>query len=89
MLAEGMRAVERWEATERGTDAEYQAAEQATRCFAELDAALKDGARLPVMWWPSLPRRSHHCGLCGRAFKSEDDVDEHLDRDHEGEHGHA
>lgn len=50
MLADGLAAVEDWEAAERGSDAEYQAAEQATRCLAELDAAMRDGGPLPGAW---------------------------------------
>lgn len=49
-LAEGLAAIESWESAERGSDAEYQAAEAATRCLAEIDAALRDKGRLPDSW---------------------------------------
>ena len=94
MLADGLEAVEGWEGAERGSDAEFQAAEQATRCLAELDAAMRDGGRLPLSWMPrpSLPpqhEQGYRCGLCGRDFATEAEADEHLDLDHPGEHGHT
>lgn len=53
-LEEGLDATENWERAERGSDAEYQAAEAATRCLAEIDAALRDGGRLPDAWGRAL-----------------------------------
>jgi hypothetical protein len=84
MLAEGMKAVEDWEAAEPFSRDEHVAAEQATRCFAELDAAMRDGGLTPTRWM--LPYR---CGICGRGFSSEEAADEHLDKDHRGQHGHG
>lgn len=50
VLAEGIAAIYDWEAAESLSQAEHVAAERATRCFAEIDAALRDHGRLPDAW---------------------------------------
>lgn len=44
------RRIREWEQAEVHSRREHEAAEGFTRAFAELDAALKDGGRLPLSW---------------------------------------
>src|SRR2546430_1838308 len=50
MLSEVRRQILKWESAPPGSREENEAAEAATRAMAELDAALCDGADLPVPW---------------------------------------
>ena len=42
--------ITRWEKAEARSHTEHEQAEAFTRAFAELDAALRDGGRLPLEW---------------------------------------
>jgi hypothetical protein len=50
LLSEIRRQTLRWESAAPRSREENEAAEAATRAMAELDAALCDGAGLPVPW---------------------------------------